>query len=64
MSNRHKLDYPPYYFLTSIKIASKDYDAASKEIQKVKKYLPKSFLYKTFAQPSEIRRKQMPKTKL
>ena len=41
MSNRHKLDYPPYFFITSIKIASKDYDAASKEIIKVKKYLEK-----------------------
>ena len=41
MSNRHKLDYPPYYYLTSIKIASKDYDLASKEIIKVKKYLEK-----------------------
>lgn len=39
MSNRHKLDYPPYYYLTSIKIASKDYNLASKEIIKVKKYL-------------------------
>ena len=42
MSNRHKLDYPPYYFLTSIKIASKDYELASKEIIKVKKYLEKN----------------------
>ena len=42
MSNRHKLDYPPYYYLTSIKIASKDYDLASKEIIKVKKYLEKN----------------------
>ena len=41
MSNRHKLDYPPYYYLTSIKIASKDYDLASKEIIKVKKHLEK-----------------------
>lgn len=39
MHNRHKLDYPPYYFLTSIKIASKDYKLASNEITKVKKYL-------------------------
>lgn len=39
MTNRHKLDYPPYYFLTSIKIASKDYNIASAEISKVKKYL-------------------------
>lgn len=39
MNNRHKLDYPPYYYITSVKIASKDYDLASKEIVKVKKYL-------------------------
>ena len=42
MSNRHKLDYPPYYFLTSIKTSSKDYDLASKEIIKVKNYLEKN----------------------
>ncbi|MDE5888837.1 MAG: primosomal protein N', partial [Bacilli bacterium] len=42
MNNRHKLDYPPYYYLTSIKIASKDYDLASKEIIKVKNYLTKN----------------------
>lgn len=39
MSNRHKLDYPPYYFITSINIASKDYKLALEEINKVKKYL-------------------------
>ena len=39
MNNRHKLDYPPYYYITSIKIASKEYEVASKEILKVKKYL-------------------------
>ena len=42
MNNRHKLDYPPYYYLTSIKIASKDYDLASKEIIKVKNFLFKN----------------------
>lgn len=42
MENRHKLDYPPYYYLTSIKIASKDYEIASKEITKVKNYLLKN----------------------
>lgn len=47
MSNRHKLDYPPYYFLTSIKIASKDYDLASKEIIKVKNYLIKNLSNET-----------------
>ena len=39
MSNRHKLNYPPYYYITSIKIASKEYELASKEILKVKRYL-------------------------
>lgn len=42
MSNRHKLDYPPYYFLSIIKIASKNYEEASKEILKVKNYLTKN----------------------
>jgi len=41
MNNRHKLDYPPYFYLVLIRITSKDYDLASKEIIKVKKYLEK-----------------------
>ena len=36
---RKKLKYPPYYFITSIKIISKDYDIASKMATKAKKYL-------------------------
>lgn len=47
MNNRHKLDYPPYYYLTSIKIASSDYDIASKEITKVKRYLGKNISKKS-----------------
>lgn len=47
MNNRHKLDYPPYYYITSVKIASKDYDMASKEIVKVKKYLQNKINKKT-----------------
>ena len=39
MTNRHKLNYPPYYYITSIKIASKNYEMPSKEILKVKRYL-------------------------
>lgn len=39
MNNRHKLDYPPYYFITSINVASLNYELALKEINKVKKYL-------------------------
>ncbi|MBO5096552.1 MAG: primosomal protein N' [Bacilli bacterium] len=31
---RRKLDYPPYYFLTSVKIISKNYEEASKEAKK------------------------------
>ena len=42
MNNRHKLDYPPYYFITSVKIASRDYELASKEITKVKNFLLKN----------------------
>lgn len=42
MNNRHKLDYPPYYYLISVKVTSKDYDLASKEITKVKNYLFKN----------------------
>ena len=47
MKNRHKLDYPPYYYLTSIKIASKEYELASKEITKIKNYLEKKLSNKT-----------------
>ena len=47
MNNRHKLDYPPYYYITSIKIASKDYELASKEITKIKKYLESKLSNKT-----------------
>ncbi len=39
MQNRHKLDYPPYYFLACVKIASKDYELASKQANKVYNYL-------------------------
>lgn len=39
MSNRHKLKYPPYYYLCSIKISSRDYEIAGKEANKVRKYL-------------------------
>jgi len=37
--NRQLLKYLPYYYLTSIKIASRDYETASKEATLVKKYL-------------------------
>lgn len=39
MKVRKILKYPPYYYLTNIKIGSIDYNEASKEASKVKKYL-------------------------
>jgi len=39
MNIRKTLKYPPYYYLASIKITSKDYDVASQEIKKVYNYL-------------------------
>lgn len=39
MGIRKCLKYPPYYYLTLIKIASKDYELASKEATKVFKFL-------------------------
>ena len=39
MSIRKCLKYPPYYYLTLIKITSKDYDLASKEATKAFKFL-------------------------
>ena len=39
MSIRKLLKYPPYFYLTLIKIASKDYELASKEATKVSKFL-------------------------
>lgn len=39
MNNRHKLDYPPYFYITSVKTSSKSYEDASIEINKVKEYL-------------------------
>lgn len=42
MSNRHKLNYPPYYYLCSIKVTSSSYEDASIEASKVKNYLIKN----------------------
>ena len=39
MKVRKILKYPPYYYLANIKVASKDYNEASRESVKVKKYL-------------------------
>ncbi len=42
MDIRRKLKYPPYYYLVSLKITSKDYQVASKEATKVAGYLRKN----------------------
>lgn len=42
MDIRKKLKYPPYYYLVSIKIISKNYSDASKEATKVAEYLRKN----------------------
>ena len=39
MNIRKTLKYPPYYYLTIIKVASKDYELSSSEANKVYKYL-------------------------
>ena len=46
MNIRKKLKYPPYYFLVSLKIASKEYELCSKEATKTANYL-KNNLAKT-----------------
>lgn len=47
MSFRHKLMYPPYYFLVGIKIVSKDYNLALDEAKKVVQYLRNNLEKKT-----------------
>lgn len=42
MSLRKKLSYPPYFYITSLKISGKDYETVSKESNNVKKYLEKN----------------------
>ena len=39
MNIRHKLNYPPYYYLVGIKICSKNYDIASSNATKIYNYL-------------------------
>ncbi len=39
MNFRHKLKYPPYYYLVSIRVIDKSYETTMDEAKKVKKYL-------------------------
>ncbi len=41
MNIRKKLKYPPYYYLVSLKVTSKEYELCSKEATKVASYLKK-----------------------
>ena len=52
MQIRHKLGYPPYYYLTSIKILSKSYDEAKSVSNKVAEYLNKNLSNTTILGPS------------
>lgn len=52
MKIRHELDYPPFYYLTSIKVLSKDYDSASKESQKIGNYLKQNLKHSVILGPS------------
>ncbi len=47
MQIRKKLKYPPFYYLISLKVASKDYDLCSKEASKVCEYLKNNISEKT-----------------
>lgn len=42
MNIRKKLKYPPYYYLISLKVTSKDYDLCSEEAKKTASYLRKN----------------------
>ena len=42
MNIRRELKYPPYFYITTLKIASKDYDEASKEATKACTFLRKN----------------------
>ena len=52
MAIRYKLGYSPYYFITSLKIASKDYEEARNISNKISEYLRKNLLNTTILGPS------------
>ena len=39
MKNRKLLNYPPYYYMTLIKVKSSDYQVLTMEINKIKEFL-------------------------
>jgi primosomal protein N' (replication factor Y) len=42
MSFRHRLKYPPYYYLVSVKVIGKDYETVMQDARKAKDYLDKN----------------------
>lgn len=52
MSIRHKLGYPPYYYLTVIRISSKDYEEAKQVSNKIGDYLGKQLTNTMLLGPS------------
>ena len=42
MNIRHQMKYPPYYYITLVRILSKDYKKGIEESKKIKEYLVKS----------------------
>ncbi len=52
MKIRHELDYPPFYYLTLIRVLSRDYELASKESQKVGSYLKRTLKNSIILGPS------------
>ena len=52
MDIRKTLKYPPYYYLLSIKIASKSYEDASRESKNVINYLKKNLVNEIILGPT------------
>ena len=52
MKIRKALDYPPYYYICSIKIISKDYNLASKNSYDILKYLKQNIKQEIILGPS------------
>lgn len=52
MKIRHELNYPPYYYLTVVKILSDNYEEARNESSKIKDYLVKNLTNTTVLGPT------------
>lgn len=52
MQIRYQLKYPPYYYICYLKVSSKDYQEASKEMNKIKRCLEKNLKEEIILGPS------------